>query len=99
MEYSTTSEFHETIAAKDTIVALGATWCGPCAALIPELVALDATYPDLRVIRIDVEASPELAQKYNVRAVPTILYFKDGALAGTTRGAQPASKIVETFEL
>ncbi len=71
------------------IIDCFATWCGPCKAIAPKVVALSNTYPSARFYKIDVDELPEVAQELGVRAMPTFYAFKDGDKAGEVVGANP----------
>lgn len=61
------------------IVNFSAYWCNPCHLIIPILEKIARKYKEmLRVIKIDVDKTPEIARKYEVRALPTLLFFKEG---------------------
>lgn len=62
------------------IVDCYATWCGPCKALGPILQRIAAAYPRARMCKMDVDRVPEIPDEYNVTAMPTILFFKNGKL-------------------
>jgi thioredoxin 1 len=65
-----------------------AEWCGPCRAIAPVLEQIAAAYQGrLRVVKLDIDANPVTAQKYNVRSIPTLLLFKGGAVAAQQVGA------------
>ena len=72
---------------KPVLVDFFATWCGPCKAMHPVLDELDVE-PDFTVGKVDVDESPELAQKYRVLSVPFFIVFKTGEPAGKTIGVQ-----------
>lgn len=80
------------------IVDFYADWCGPCKMMGPILEELAAT-GDITVIKVDVDASPELAQSYNVKSIPTFLGFKDGDTTGTVVGARGKEDLVEALNL
>ncbi|TVR44057.1 MAG: thioredoxin [Planctomycetota bacterium] len=63
-----------------TLVSMGAEWCGACRRLDPEITALSAARPEVRVIKIDIDADPAIAQHYQVRMIPAMLLFRDGEL-------------------
>ena len=69
---------------KPVLVDFFATWCGPCKMLAPVLDELYEDRDDIKVVKLDVDQSMDLAQKYKVAAVPTLLLFKNGEVAKTS---------------
>jgi len=73
-----------------------AAWCGPCKMIAP---ILDEIAPEfdgrLQIAKVDVDANPETAPKYGIRGIPTLIIFKDGAVAGTKVGALSKTQLVE----
>lgn len=64
-----------------------ATWCGPCRLLSPMLDKLAGGYPDkIKFVKINVDESPGLAQNFQVQAIPTLIFFKDGKVADRVTG-------------
>jgi len=83
-------EKHEGLA----VVDFWATWCGPCRMVAPILDQLAAEYNGkLKVTKLDVDANPSTAMRFNVRSIPTILFFKNGKLVDTIIGALPKAKL------
>jgi len=83
-------EKHEGLA----VVDFWATWCGPCRMVAPILDQLAAEYNGkLKVTKLDVDANPSTAMRFNVRSIPTILFFKNGKLVDTVIGALPKAKL------
>lgn len=70
------------------LVDLFAAWCGPCRALAPVLETLAEARPELRIGKVDVDAQPELAARFDVLTVPTLLLFRSGRLLRRTTGAK-----------
>lgn len=67
-----------------------AAWCGPCKTLKPVLAALATEYGNhIEIVEIDTEEDPVAAQRYNVRAMPTIVLERDGVEVGRVVGARP----------
>ena len=77
------------------MVDFWATWCGPCKKIGPEIEALAEEYEGRAIIgKCDIEENDELALRFKIRNVPTILFFKNGELVDKQVGAAPKS----TFE-
>ncbi|KAI8642864.1 thioredoxin [Parasitella parasitica] len=69
------------------VVDFHATWCGPCKVLEPKLKKLAVKYTNIVFAKVDVDAVADVAEKYQIRAMPTILFFEDGEKFGETIGA------------
>lgn len=80
------------------LVDFHAVWCGPCKAMAP---ALDAVAQDLtgkvKVVKIDVDENPTVTGTYGIRAMPTLLIFKDGQVTGQHTGAIVQKKKLEDW--
>ena len=77
-----------------TLVAFGAPWCGPCRLLSPGLRALAATQKDrLTVAKLDVEANPATADRYDVESFPTCILFKAGEPVKQLDGYMPLRRL------
>lgn len=72
-----------------------APWCGPCKAVAPLLEELAAENPDIRVVKVNVDDNPKTAERYNVRAIPTLILFRNGEVADTKMGASPKKDLEE----
>ena len=79
-----------------TVVDFFATWCGPCRMLAPILEEAEGDHPEIRFVKVDIDQSPELAMRYGVMSVPTLMKFVDGQPAGTSIGLVPREEL-ETF--
>lgn len=76
------------------VVDFWAEWCGPCRQIAP---ALDAIAKELtgkvKIIKLNIDENPRTPETYNVRAIPTLILFKNGEVADTLRGALPKNKL------
>jgi thioredoxin 1 len=80
------TSFDDAVAAGPVVVDFWAPWCKPCKAIEPILEELEAT---VRVARVNIDEHPELASRYDVLAIPTVMLFADGEPRGTVHGARP----------
>lgn len=74
------------------LVDFWAPWCEPCKRLAPILDALAATYPDLRVEKVNVEEHPAVALQHEVRSIPMVYLYKDGTIVDYVAGLKPATE-------
>ncbi len=82
-------------AQRPVLLDFWAEWCDPCKMIAPLLASIADDYKDrLQVIKLNIEENPMTAPKYNVRSIPTLLLFKDGAVAAQQVGAVPKATLV-----
>lgn len=74
-------------ANKLTVVDAFATWCGPCKVIAPQVDELARKYGDVQFAKVDVDQLQEFAAEYNIRAMPTFLYFKNSSEVTRFEGA------------
>ena len=75
------------------MVQFKAAWCAPCRLMAPVVDRIAAEQPAVRVARIDVDEEPATAARYAVRALPTVVFFRDGTEVGRIVGAQPRARL------
>jgi len=76
------------------IVDFWATWCGPCRMIAPILEQLSSEYEGkVKVTKLDVDANIKTGSRFNVRSIPTLLFFKDGKVVDQIIGAVPKTQI------
>ena len=78
------------------IVDFFATWCMPCKMIAPVLDDIAAELGDkIRIVKVDIDQDPQLANDFNVRSVPTIVFVKDGKVTDQVLGAVPKKAIMD----
>lgn len=81
------------------LIDFWATWCAPCRMIAPIVEQLAADYEGkVKVAKLDVDFNQKTAMKFNVRSIPTILFFKDGALVDQVVGAVPRTALVAKID-
>ena len=86
-------------ASSPVLLACWADWYGPCHALAPTIDAIARAHAGrLVVAKLDVDANPETAGRFDVRSIPTLLLFKDGLLVERLVGAQPRAAIEQRLQ-
>jgi thioredoxin 1 len=76
------------------LVDFWAEWCGPCRMVGPILEELSEEFAgQIKIVKLDVESNPSVAQTYNIRGIPALLLFKNGEVAGQQIGALPKHQL------
>lgn len=89
-QIATAEEFNTAIqSSKLVVVDFFATWCGPCKMIAPLLERFSAEYTDAEFYKLDVDELGAVAQEQEVSAMPTIIFYKNGAVVDKIIGANP----------
>ena len=91
----TKDNFDETIETGTTLVDFWAVWCGPCKMQSPIVEAFAEAHEDVKVGKVDVDEQMELASRYGIMSIPTLMVFKDGELAAKQVGLSTMEEIEE----
>jgi thioredoxin 1 len=85
-------------AATPVVVDFWAPWCGPCRAVTKALEELSGETEAVEFVKLDIDANPVVASRYEVLSIPTVILFDGGVPAETVIGARPAAHFRRTFE-
>lgn len=81
------------------VVDFWAPWCGPCHTMAPGLEAFAlANAEKVQVYKLDVDDSPKTAEKYEIRSVPTVIFFRNGEIIDTNMGAMSQASLQEKLD-
>ena len=97
----TTDNFDDLVIKSDkpVVIDLWAEWCGPCRMLTPIMEEMDTEYDGKAIIgKVDVDSNPDIAAKYGVRNIPTVLFVKGGELVDKQVGAVPKSTLAAKLD-
>ena len=88
--------FHEEVmnSEKPVLVDFWASWCGPCRMVGPILDEIAAEHPEYKIVKINVDEEPELASRYQVVSIPTLMVVKNGQVVSQSAGARPKNQIL-----
>ena len=83
---------------KTVLVDFWAVWCGPCRMLSPVVDQVAEEHPDIKVCKVNVDEEQQLAIKYGVMSIPTLLVFKGGELVNQSVGVIPKEEVLNLIK-
>ena len=91
------NNFQNEIMDSEKTVLLGfwAPWCAPCRMVVPVIEEIAGERPDIKVGKINVDEQPELASKFSIMSIPTLVVMKNGKIVQQVSGARPKKAILE----
>lgn len=99
MEIINAQQFNEYMKEDAVLVDFFATWCGPCKMLGPVLESVaDKMKDKVKIVKVDVDQSPDLARQFGIMSVPTMILFKNGQQAAAFSGYMPEAQLIATLE-
>ncbi len=99
--HTTDSEFQKDVldSKVPVLVDFWAEWCGPCKMVAPVLEELAKEYDGkLKIAKVDVDQNQQVAGSFNIRSIPTLLFFKNGQVVKQLIGAHPKTKLVTEIQ-
>jgi len=96
----TTSNFEEVVLKSDVpvLVDFWAAWCGPCKMLSPIVKEIAEEVEGIKVGKVNVDEEPDLAMKYKIMSIPTIMIFQDGEVVNKAIGMQTKAGLLEMLK-
>lgn len=96
---ATATDFDQQVTGPLTVVDFWAPWCGPCKMMDPIMDKLERTYGDrIKFVRFNVDGNQDIAQRYHVMSVPSLVLFRDGQAKEKVTGVYPEAKLAHYFE-
>ena len=80
---------------KPVLLDFWAPWCAPCRMVVPVIEEIAGERPDIKVGKINVDEQPELASKFSIMSIPTLVVMKNGKIVQQVSGARPKNAILE----
>ena len=80
---------------KTVLLDFWAPWCAPCRMVVPVIEEIAGERPDIKVGKINVDEQPELASKFGIMSIPTLVFMKNGKIVQQVSGMRPKNAILE----
>lgn len=98
-EISTMNELNRILGMqKPVVVKFSAQWCGPCRQFEPIFNSVSAQQSNVEFVKVDIDRSKDIASKYNVRSIPTTIFFKNGREVGRINGAPSKGEFINKIK-
>ena len=94
------NNFHEEVmkSEKPVLIDFWAPWCGPCRMVVPIIDEIADEHPEYKVVKINVDEEVELASKFRVASIPTLVAMKNGQVVNLSVGARPKNQILAMLD-
>ncbi len=101
VKHINSNNFEQEVMKSDKPVLLDfwASWCGPCKMLSPIVEQLANEVEDVKVCKVNIDEEVDLARKFRVMSIPTLIFMKDGKIVNSSVGLQPKGGIIKMMEL
>ena len=83
---------------KTVLLDFWAPWCAPCRMVVPVIEEITGERPDIKVGKINVDEQPELASKFGIMSIPTLVVMKNGKIVQQVSGVRPKNAILEMLQ-
>ena len=100
LKHLNTSEFDQAVNAGDDlcVVDMFATWCGPCKMLSPVVERAAEQHPEVHFYKVDIDEEPDLAVRFKIMSVPTLLFLKRGQVVSKSIGVISSAELEREIE-
>ena len=98
-EVTTNEEFDEVVKEGRVLVDFYAVWCGPCKMLAPIVEKVAEEHPEIALVRVNVDEAPDLAARFGIASIPTLLYFNNGEAKNSLVGYVDEDTVKQFVEI